>query len=192
MTEQGKHEGESAALDETWTRVTQDPVEDEVRGIPKPGAEAVQGLFAGLLGRPVVARDSEPLRLKSMDPRTVAEYVTDDGRVQALCVCDIDLACYSGAALSMIPPGVALQGIRRHELEENLCENFSEIMNVLTSLLNVTGSPHLVFRALYLPKQAVSGEAKTLLSEPPARIDLEIEIEGYGSGKATLVIADIS
>ena len=139
-----------------------------------------------------MVRSSKPLRLKSVDPRTVAEYVTDDGCVQALCVCDIDLACYSGAALSMIPPGVALQGIRRHELEENLADNFREIMNVLASLLNTTGSPHLVFRSLALPKQEVSDDVKTLLLNPPTRIDLEIAIEGYGSGKATLVIAEVS
>jgi hypothetical protein len=192
MTQQDGKTEESAVLDETWTRVTENPGEDETTGIPRPEAEAVQSLFAGLLGRRVVVRSSEPLRLKSVDPRTVAEYVTDDGCVQALCVCDIDLACHSGAALSMIPTGVALQGIRRHELEENLSDNFREIMNVLASLLNATGSPHLVFRSLFLPKQEVSDEVKSLLLEPPTRVDLEIEIDGYGGGKATLVIAEIS
>jgi hypothetical protein len=189
MTEQDDPKEETTVLDETWTRVSQDPAEKETGMPPLPGAEAVQKLFAGLLGRRVAVRASQPLRLKSRDPKTVAEYVTDQGCVKALCVCDMDLACYSGAALSMIPSGVALQGIRRHELEENLSDNFREIMNVLASLLNVAGSPHLLFHSLSLPRQEVSEEVKALLSEPPTRIDLEIEIEGYGSGRATLVVA---
>ncbi len=167
--------------------------EDSTEGtFPLPESEAVQDLLAGLLGRGVVVREVKPQGLISLDPRTVATYIADDASLAALCTCDLTLACHAGAALSLIPPPAALESIRRTLIDEYIQDNLREVMNVAASWFNRDGFPHVKLRAVHMPKERLPDDVKTLLAEPAARQDLELDLEGYGSGKLTLVVARVS
>ncbi len=167
--------------------------EDSTEGtFPLPESEAVQELLAGLLGRGVVVREVEPQRLISLAPRTVAAYAADDASLAALCICDLTLACHAGAALSLIPSPAALESIRRTLIDEYIEDNLREVMNVASSWFNKDGFPHVKLRAVHMPKERLPDDVKTLLAEPAARQDLELDMERYGSGKLTLVVAPVS
>ena len=159
---------------------------------PLPDAEAVQDLLAGLLGRGVVVRDVEPQPLITLALRTVAAYVKDDGSLAVLCICDLSLACHAGAALSLIPAPAALASIRRTLIDEYIEDNLREVMNVAASWFNREGSPHVKLRAVHVPKEPLPDDVNSLLAEPAARLDLGVDVDGYGSGTLTLVTAPVS
>lgn len=151
-----------------------------------PTAKEVLSLFSQLLGRPVKV-DPGPAPLKP--PRVVCSYVTDQNTVAILCVFDLGLAAYLGAALSMIPVAVANEAVRTNTLSESIADNFSEINNVLSSLFNAEGSAHVRYQNYSLALKAVPPDLSSAVTRASARQEFVVNVQGYGAG--TLVIARV-
>jgi hypothetical protein len=134
-----------------------------VDAYPLPSCEAIEDLLTALLGKKVEVTEGRVGSLGILTHKAVATYVTDEGSMTALCLCDLELASRAGAALSLLPEGVALESVRRIKMEENLLENFSEVMNVAASVLNVSGLPHLTLREVHPPKESLPEEIKSLI-----------------------------
>ena len=147
-----------------------------------PDAERVRELLTCLLGRQVtVSRTRNKLPVKTA--HSFAAYRNDEDAIGALWTADVEAGSYLGAALSMVPPGLALEAIRKADLPETLHENLYEVVNVLASLFDTPGSPHMRLDMLVTSKDGLPTEASSLLRRPQNRLDLRIEIAGYGSGQ---------
>jgi hypothetical protein len=153
--------------------------------VPIPIQEAVRDFFTDLLGKGVAA--SKRTALDHDDPLIVGRYLDDDGEIAALLVSDIEFAAISGAALAMIPKVVAAEAIKANELTDALFDNFREVVNVFSSLLNAPSTPHLALKALERHPDGTEDIAE-LIESPRRRRDFDVTIEGYGSGVLAVLV----
>ncbi len=155
------------------------------RALPSP--TAVAGVLSDLLGRQADVRKGKPVAISPRTPAIVGVYHRDDGALAVACVADLSLAAHAGASLALIPAGVAAESVRRGKLEDDLLENFREVLNVAASLLNLPGEPHVLFREAHVTPPALPKELGALVAKPAARLDLEVQVQGYGGGSLSLL-----
>ncbi|MBL8768672.1 MAG: hypothetical protein JNL94_14945 [Planctomycetes bacterium] len=158
-----------------------------VHNIPAP--DAVARLFNDLLGRRVVAKKSAVKQaVTPRSPGAFGLYGPGDDQIDGIVFCDVALACYSGAALSLIPAATVQQSVRAGKMADGTFENFSEVLNIARGWFDTPGQPPVKLRRCVpapcdLPKELIA-----LLLKPAERLDLDIEIDGYGAGKMLLVV----
>ncbi len=165
-----------------------------------PAPHTVGNLLSGLLARTVKVNKSTtpsaarpPARPPAPAPaakasQAVAVYTDDTGSVAALCVCDLSLASHAGAALSLIPAGVAAEAARTGVMPASIAENLYEVANVAASLFNADGGPHLKLREVVTTAQALPAALSEVAARASERIDLEVNITGYGQGQMSVLL----
>lgn len=158
-------------------------------GTPLPRQMEVRDLLGGMLGRAVdVAVGAAPV--SAADQPVVGVYVTRLGGANALVALDLPLAAGIGAAIALIPPGGAQTSVEDGMLSDALLDNASEVLNVFASLFNADDAPHLRLDGVHdaarhlLPAAVAAG-----LQEYGPRLDAEVAIKGYGSGRLSVVVA---
>jgi hypothetical protein len=155
--------------------------------IPPP--KAVKELLEGLLGRGVDVALADPVRADDVPTSVVAVYVDDALKLSAVAGLDLRLAANVGAAIGLVPPGGAQACIEDRELSPMLADNVAEVCNVLTTLLNRDGGPHLRLYQVYLPGESAPADAGARLLALGSRLDLDVAVAGYGAGHFSLSTA---
>ena len=156
--------------------------------IELPAAKDVRDMLTGLVGKPVAVNPGAPVTPTPDKPVSVAVYVDPHMAVNALCVLDLGASAYTGAALALLPPGGAQDAVEEDgELSGMLVEALHEVVNVLSALFNVPGAPHSKLHKLYAPGEEVAGDLAGMLAGFN-RIDLGVEVQGYGKGALSLVL----
>ena len=119
---------------------------------------------------------------------SVAVYVDPQMGINALCVMDLAASAYTGAALALLPPGGAQDAVEEDgELSGMMVEALHEVVNVLSALFNTPGAPHSKLHKLYAPGDDLPGDIAGMLANFN-RIDLALEVPGYGKGGLSLVL----
>lgn len=155
------------------------------RTIPAP--KHVRDLLEDLLGRTITLAPTEPLRSAEMHQSMVAVYVDDGLKLAAVLAFDLNLTIYSAAALGLIPPGGAKDMIKDREITPLVAENATEICNIFGTLLNHEGLPHIRLYQTFLPDgPAPPNDASGHLLALGRRLDLLVQIGGYGGGRLAL------
>jgi hypothetical protein len=153
-----------------------------------PASKDVRDMLTGLVGKPVAVNPGAPVTPAPGKPVAVAVYVDPQMAINALCVMDLGAAAYTGAALALLPPGGAQDAVEEDgELTSLLVEALHEVVNVLSALFNTPGAPHSKLHKLYAPGDDLPGDIAGMLANFN-RIDLAIEIPGYGKGALSLVL----
>ena len=154
-----------------------------------PAAKDVRDMLTGLVGKPVAVNPGAPVTPTADQPVSVAVYVDPHMAVNALCVLDLGAAAYTGAALALLPPGGAQDAVEEDgELTGMLVEALHEVVNVVSALFNVPGAPHSKLYKLYAPGDDLPVDVEGMLANFN-RIDLAIEVPGYGKGGLSLVLS---
>ncbi len=157
-------------------------------GVQLPAAKDVRDMLTGLVGKPVSVNPGPPVTPTPDKPVSVAVYVDPHLAINALCVMDLAASAYTGAALALLPPGGAQDAVEEDgELTGLLVEALHEVVNVLSALFNVPGAPHSKLHKLYAPGEDLPGDIEGMLANFN-RIDLAIEVPGYGKGALSLVL----
>ena len=153
-----------------------------------PAAKDVRDMLSGLVGKPVAVNPGGPVTPTEDKPVSVAVYVDPYMAINALCVMDLGASAYTGAALALLPPGGAQDAVEEDgELSGMLVEALHEVVNVLSALFNTPGAPHSKLHKLYAPGDDLPGDIAGMLANFN-RIDLAIEVPGYGKGALSLVL----
>jgi len=153
-----------------------------------PAAKDVRDMLTGLVGKPVDVSPGAPVTPTPDKPVSVAVYVDPQMAINALCVMDLGAAAYTGAALALLPPGGAQDAVEEDgELSGLLVEALHEVVNVLSALFNTPGAPHSKLHKLYAPGDDLPGDIQGMLANFN-RIDLALEVPGYGKGALSLVL----
>ena len=153
-----------------------------------PAAKDVRDMLSGLVGKPVGVAPGAPVTPTDRDPVSVAVYVSPTMAVNALCVMDLPLAAWTGGALALLPPGGVQDVVEEDgELTTMLTEALHEVVNVLSALFNVPGAPHSKLYKLYAPGDDIPADVAGSLADFN-RIDLAVDVPGYGKGGISLVI----
>lgn len=153
-----------------------------------PQVATIRRMFTVLLDRDVAIATTDPVMAADLPTTLVALYVDDTGRLSAVQGLDLPLAAYSSAALGLMPATVAHESVEDEGLSPSLAENVAEVCNILTGLLNREDGPHLRLHQVCLPGQAVPPDAAAHLLALGRRLDVEIGIPRYGSGKLTVAL----
>jgi hypothetical protein len=153
-----------------------------------PANLAVRNLLEDLLGRDVTVSPTEPPRAADILTTMAALYVADGIKLSAVLGLDLKLAAFAGAALGLLPVGGAQDCIEDKKLSPMLAENVSELCNVFTGLLNRDGAAHVRLYQLYMPGETIPGDAGGQLVALGNRMDLNVEVSRYGSGRLSLAL----
>jgi hypothetical protein len=145
-------------------------------------------MFTDLLGRKVTGSDCDA---RSLDPAdaTVRGVFMADGEVPgALYLVDLELAAAMAAALVMMPAGLVKESVSEKTHIAGLAENSFEVLNVASRLVNRAGGVHYKLREQILPGASLPEDVAPMLEAPSQRIDLDLTVEGYGSGRLVILI----
>ena len=153
-----------------------------------PAAKDVRDMLAGLVGRNVTVSPGAPVTPAPDRPVSVAVYVAPDMSVNALCLMDLGASAYTAGGLALLPPGGCQDAVEEDgELSAMLVEALHEVVNVLSALFNTPGAPHSKLHKLYAPGEEVAADLAGMLAGFN-RIDLAVEVQGYGKGSLSLVL----
>ena len=153
-----------------------------------PAAKDVRDMLSGLVGKEVAVSPGAPVTPEPSRPVTVAIYTAPDMSVNALCVMDLGASAYTAAALALLPPGGAQDAVEEDkELSPMLLEALHEVVNVLSALFNTPGAPHSKLNKLVADGDEVPGDVAGMLAGFN-RLDLTVEVPGYGKGGLSLVL----
>lgn len=154
-----------------------------------PALPAVANLFSDLIGKPVEINEVTPGDAPS--PAAVAVYSLDNGRVAAICVADIGLANYLGAALAMIPSDVAQENTRGGSVPEQIFENYSEVLNVASAWFRVPLKPRVTLTTSMMTSEGTLPDATLqALGLPGLKTEVAVTIAGYGAGRLIFFCPD--
>jgi hypothetical protein len=153
-----------------------------------PAPKDVRDMLAGLLGKPVAVSPGAPVTPTADKPVSGAVYVDPQLNVNALCVMDLAAAAYTGGALALLPPGGCQDAVEEDgELSGMMTEALHEVVNVLSAMFNTPGAPHSKLHKLFAPGDEIDADIAGMLAAFN-RIDLAVEVPGYGKGALSLVI----
>jgi len=154
-----------------------------------PVALTVRNLFEDLLGRDVTVSPGDPMTADDLPTGVIAVFTDGSQQLYAVLGMQLSLAANAGAALGLLPAGAAEDSIEEKKLFPNLAENVFELCNVLTSLLNREGAPHIKLYQVIYPGMDLPNDARAHLLALGKRLDLVIEVARYGKGKFSLSLA---
>jgi translation elongation factor EF-Ts len=156
---------------------------------PVPIQEAVAEFVGALIGMGVAAGKVTPPTLEPDGSHVIATYVDDLGRTAAVITADLPFAAATGAALAMIPAAAAAEAVKDGRLSETLLENYREVANMTTSLLNTPHTPHLKLVDVWPSDHPdLPAEVWEILAAPTKRREYAVTIDGYGSGHLGVAI----
>lgn len=156
--------------------------------LPEP--EDVRSVLNSLLGRDVTVARTTASSV-ALDAKTVVGcYEREDGKIGGLVVSDLAVAAFGGAALALMPVGVAKENVADGVIEDNLLENFQEVLNVGVQWFTGKGNPRVVLAEVYADGNKVPDDVKLVMAAPNDRADFEVEIAGYGGGTMRFLAMD--
>ena len=138
-----------------------------------------------LLGKEVEVKDSSPL--EPGDNVVVGSYADGEGNTNAVIMMDIPFACYSAAALSMLPADLAQDCIKSGSVDEPIRSNLHEVLNVGVSFFSDGSTPDMRLEQMYTNGDEIPDNVKNVISNAYADLSVEVDIPGYGSGCGTLL-----
>jgi hypothetical protein len=153
---------------------------------PLPSRHAVRSLVEDLVGRTVDLTDDDAVGNKPTN--IVAVYVNDKVNLSAVIVTDLDLAAGMGGALGMLPIGGVEDAIEEGELPGLIRDNCYEVLNVLAAVFNVGEAQHVRLYQMYGPGEEVPPDATQLAYAVGGRMDVTLDIAGYGTGRFSVVV----
>lgn len=154
-----------------------------------PASLTVRNLFEDLLGRDCTVGPGDPLAADDLSTATIAVYTDAQQQIYGVIGMQLSLAANVGAALGLVPAGAAEDSIAEKKLFPNLAENVFEMCNVLTSLLNREGGPHVKMYQVIYPGMELPNDVRAHLLALGKRLDLTVEVARYGKGKLSLSLA---
>ena len=157
--------------------------------ITLPASLTIRNLLEDLLGREVTVSAANPPEATDLERVVGAVYVDNGLKMVSAIGLALPLAANCGAALGLMPAGAAEDCIEQGQLTPVLVENVAELCNVLTSLFNHEGGPHVKLYKVYAPPEPLPGDVKALLLALGNRIDLTVEVARYGKGRLSLSLA---
>lgn len=148
--------------------------------------ETIGKLLSGLLGREVAAgKKASPGQALSI----AGIYKSATDQPVAVCLADVTFGANAGAALSLIPAAAAKDAVKAGRIvDQDLQDNFGEVLNVCARLFTDKDAHRVTLKEVYFPPEVLPEEIKKALPGATQRLDLELNINGYGKGSFALLV----
>jgi hypothetical protein len=155
--------------------------------LPEP--KEIRDLLVELLVRDVTLGNADAWAPLPHEGAVVAEFIDDRDRVAAIAVADISFTGFVGSAIGLLPIGGARDMIDEGRLSAMVVENVYEVLNVMSSLFNKEGHTHVRIGVLHGPGGPLPGELPAIARRLTSRLDVSVEVAGYGKGRLGFVLA---
>lgn len=156
-------------------------------GFLVPDTKEVSRMLTFLLGREVKVAKGSRIRTGARDLWTLGVYVAEDQTVVGVCATDFPLAANSGAALSLFPPHIAKACLDNEKIDESIWENTLEVFNVVSRFFHEAHDGMIQLGSSHKDGSEVPKEIKKFMRRSKRRVDLRVNISGYGSGALALI-----
>jgi hypothetical protein len=153
-----------------------------------PTTHGASSFLSGLIGRPTPAKKVKVEWVREKCWLSFSEFRHPTGELAALFVADLPFCSWSGAALALLPAGLAQDAIKSGKLDQALQDNFAEVANVLTATFREFGERVILGKIQYGSAQLLPEDVRPCVAAP-RRLDLEVTITGYGVGRCGLLLA---
>ena len=153
-----------------------------------PAPLEVRELLEGLLGKGVTVGNSPPLIPTTANPASIGIYVDDTLQIIGVAVADLAFSAYAAGALSLTPMADITKVIERGILDEPTREALYEILNIGASMFNAPGASHVKLHDLHPAGDRHPAHVQARALTLGKRLDLGVEISGYGPGRLSLVL----
>lgn len=115
-------------------------------------------------------------------------YVNGEGETNGLAVMDMPCACYTAAALSMMPADIADENIKSGNIEESLRENLYEVFNVAVSFFSNGTTPDMRLKDMVIGS-SIPDDASQVVDKSYTNLHVALDIPGYGKGNSSLYLS---
>ena len=152
-----------------------------------PIPEDVRDIFVDLLDKPVSVSKRPVADLSEVDEDdkwVTGLFVNDKDVLIGACIADLQLAANAGAALAMISEQVAKEAVVAGKLGEHLRDNFYEIVDIVSALLNGPSVPHLRLADMV---DGIPDEVVELSKRATGNKRYGVTIGGYDGGVLGLI-----
>ena len=146
-----------------------------------PDIKKAASMFTSMLRREVKLTALKPVPDK--DYVSVGHYVNRDKKLVGAVFADKAMTLYAGAALSLVPADAAKDALKEPELDEIMRENFAEVLNVCSRMIEMSDEGRVMLSATEFPSMPRSAVTTGALAKPLKRVDFDVEIQGYGKGR---------
>jgi hypothetical protein len=153
-----------------------------------PASKDVKDLLEDLLGRTVSVRQGDPVRAADLLRTHLSLYVDDVLHLAAVVGLDLPLAVSCGAALGLLPARAAQDSIDDGQLTPALAENVGEVCTALNELISHGSQTPVRLYETFLPGQPLPADAAGHLMALGRRLDLQVDVSGYSSGRFSVVL----
>lgn len=151
-----------------------------------PAADAAGHLLTEIVGHEIKVKTSAPLDLKTPAGKIYGVYLnaaTDD---LCLCVIDVSFAAFAAGAMLKFPQYVIDEAIQTNCLTEGLEDATREILNICAQMFHT--KTHVTLHQCCVKREELPEQAVALLRSPGKRVDFTASVEGWGSGRVTLLV----
>jgi len=147
----------------------------------------VHKLLERLFDKPCSSKEKKFSKQVYKDSVVFGRFVDDKDELVAVVSADAAFACYTGAAIMMLPPAAAEDARKATDFPEEITEAFAEVLNVLSRLFNTSDRPHCRYTTASYGK--APDDIKEFIKGSSARDSFGFEVGGYGEGTLTLFAA---
>ena len=151
-----------------------------------PAPLTLTKLVGDLIDRRVTSKVSPAVRPEPKK-QVAATYRNEAGELVAVAVCDVAVGASFAAALTMMPVG-RVDECLEDGFDDVLRGNLHEVFNVLSAAFPMSGAPRVVLHEMRCQEDPPA-EVDAVLATPSGRVDLEIAVDGYRSGRFALLAA---
>ena len=155
-------------------------------GATLPDAKKAAAMLSTTLRREVKLTLLKPVPEKEYV--AIGHYADRDKKPVAACFADKAMTLYAGAALSLVPADAARDAMKEAQLDEIMAENFAEVLNVCSRMIELPDSGRVVLTSTEFAPAPRSAASTSVLTKPRARIDFDVAIQGYGKGRFGLAL----
>ncbi|MCA9187848.1 MAG: hypothetical protein R3E01_32450 [Pirellulaceae bacterium] len=150
-----------------------------------PSSDHIAHLLSGLYGDVAVTEAKTPIDTSAA--YTAAAYIDDENIIQRLIVCDVAFANFAGAALTMVPPAIANDGVKSGQVAPNIQENLSEVFNICVNVFSDHSKQHLKLGSVVFPGGPIDETVAAAISASSDRTEFVAKIPRYGTGQIALL-----
>ena len=153
-----------------------------------PPAIEIEELLTTLLDLDVEVKTISKVPYANKDVCVLGLMKKETNHLGAVVIGDRYFANFIGASLTRMHADSARRDIKGSTITEATLENIEEVFSVLANNLNARGAPHLILHQTRKESVPLPGPLGKVVDVAPNRIDLQINIPGYGKGTMTLVL----
>ena len=139
-----------------------------------------------LFGKDIGLKESKPLKVDNKI--VIGSYINGEGKITGAVVMDYACACYTAAALSMMPADVANECITKGDIEEGLRDNLYEVLNIGVSFFSDGTTPDMRISEMLIDPSEIPDDVQNVFKNAYTDLHIEMDIPGYGVGTSSMYL----